>query len=154
MHNVYHHAMATQDDYVKTALRLPRALHAAIQAAADASSKSMNAEIIARLQRTDESSLEDLRTIRAQALQIANLEFNSARQQSEIERLKMLLAIAVSYLPKSDPHAQEIIDEFNFYKPDKALVESLAAEMKKHLAAIRSAYDDLDEVVPRRKDHK
>lgn len=42
--------MAKQDDFVKTALRIPRALHAQIQEAADASGRSMNAEMIDRLQ--------------------------------------------------------------------------------------------------------
>jgi hypothetical protein len=42
--------MAKQDDFVKTALRLPRALHIEIQAAAEASGRSMNAEMIDRLQ--------------------------------------------------------------------------------------------------------
>lgn len=42
--------MATQDDFVKTALRLPRSLHAEIQASAAAAGRSMNAEIIDRLQ--------------------------------------------------------------------------------------------------------
>lgn len=42
--------MAKQDDFVKTALRLPRALHTEIQAAAEASGRSMNAEMIDRLQ--------------------------------------------------------------------------------------------------------
>lgn len=43
-------AMANQDDFVKTALRLPRDLHAEIQAAAISTGRSMNAEIIGRLQ--------------------------------------------------------------------------------------------------------
>lgn len=43
-------AMATQDEYVKTAFRLPRDLHADIQASAEQNGRSMNAEIIARLQ--------------------------------------------------------------------------------------------------------
>lgn len=42
--------MATQDHFVKTALRLPPRLHAEIQAAANAAGRSMNAEIIDRLQ--------------------------------------------------------------------------------------------------------
>ena len=41
--------MAKQDDFVKTALRIPRTLHAQIQQAAEASGRSMNAEIIDRL---------------------------------------------------------------------------------------------------------
>lgn len=42
--------MANQDDFIKTALRIPRGLHAGIQAAAEQSGRSMNAEIIGRLQ--------------------------------------------------------------------------------------------------------
>ncbi|WP_261522966.1 Arc family DNA-binding protein [Burkholderia multivorans] len=38
-----------QDDYLKTALRLPRDLHARIQEAAQQHSRSMNAEIVHRL---------------------------------------------------------------------------------------------------------
>lgn len=39
-----------QDDYIKTALRLPRDLHAEIKDAAEYHGRSMNAEIIARLE--------------------------------------------------------------------------------------------------------
>lgn len=52
---VYHVRMATQDNYVKTALRLPRELHAKLQDAADATSKSMNAEIVSRLDKSFDS---------------------------------------------------------------------------------------------------
>lgn len=48
--------MANQDDFVKTALRLPRGLHAHIQAAAAAAGRSMNAEIIDRLQSEPEDA--------------------------------------------------------------------------------------------------
>lgn len=41
--------LTPQDDYMKTALRLPRELHARIQEAASSSGRSMNAEIVARL---------------------------------------------------------------------------------------------------------
>jgi len=42
-------ATSYQDDYMKTALRLPRDLHAKIQEAATTSGKSLNSELIARL---------------------------------------------------------------------------------------------------------
>lgn len=42
--------LAPQDDYMKTALRLPRDVHARIQEAATAAGRSMNAEMVARLQ--------------------------------------------------------------------------------------------------------
>lgn len=41
--------ISDQKDFLKTALRLPRDLHARIQEAAEASGRSMNAEILARL---------------------------------------------------------------------------------------------------------
>ncbi|MFT0167522.1 Arc family DNA-binding protein [Paraburkholderia mimosarum] len=66
--------MANQDDFIKTALRLPRELHTAIRAAAESASKSMNSEIIGRLHeslRTDEagSILERLNSREAQLLE-------------------------------------------------------------------------------------
>ncbi|MGI4847557.1 MAG: Arc family DNA-binding protein [Janthinobacterium lividum] len=43
--------MATkQDDFIKTALRLPRDLHSEVQESAEKNGRSMNAEIIARLE--------------------------------------------------------------------------------------------------------
>ena len=45
-------ATSKQDDYIKTALRLPRDLHAKIISAADNAERTMNAEIISRLQST------------------------------------------------------------------------------------------------------
>lgn len=44
--------ISDQSDFLKTALRLPRDLHARIQKAAELSGRSMNAEIIARMQRS------------------------------------------------------------------------------------------------------
>lgn len=45
-------------DIQKTALRLPRDLHTAIHEAADASGRTMNAEIVHRLQRTFDEDAE------------------------------------------------------------------------------------------------
>lgn len=44
--------MATQDNYIKTAFRIPRALHSKILASAEEKGRSMNAEIIDRLERS------------------------------------------------------------------------------------------------------
>lgn len=41
--------MAKQDDYIKTALRMPKALHARLTAQAEAKGRSLNAEFIASL---------------------------------------------------------------------------------------------------------
>lgn len=42
--------MATQDDYIRTALRVPPDLHAQIHEAAKGNNRTFNAEIVARLQ--------------------------------------------------------------------------------------------------------
>lgn len=44
--------MATQDDYIRTALRVPPGLHAQIHEAAKSNNRTFNAEIVARLQST------------------------------------------------------------------------------------------------------
>lgn len=46
--------LSDQSDFLKTALRLPRGLHASIQEAAHANGRSMNAEIIERLRQSFE----------------------------------------------------------------------------------------------------
>jgi hypothetical protein len=56
-----------QDDYIKTALRLPPELHAEIKSAAEYHGRSMNAEIIARLAGTS-ASAATLDTLAAQQL--------------------------------------------------------------------------------------
>ena len=48
--------MATQDDYIRTALRVPPDLHAQIHGAAKENNRTFNAEIVARLQQTFENS--------------------------------------------------------------------------------------------------
>lgn len=42
--------MATQDDFIRTALRVPPDLHKAIHEAASSANRTFNAEIVARLQ--------------------------------------------------------------------------------------------------------
>lgn len=44
--------ISKQEDFLKTALRLPRDLHAKIHEAADEAGRSMNAEIVARLEQS------------------------------------------------------------------------------------------------------
>jgi hypothetical protein len=50
--------MAKQDDYVKTALRLPPALHASLTRSAAERGRSLNAEFVARLERSFEAPSE------------------------------------------------------------------------------------------------
>lgn len=50
--------MATQDDYIRTALRVPPGLHAQIHEAAKSNNRTFNAEIVARLEQTFSGPVE------------------------------------------------------------------------------------------------
>ncbi|MFM0227859.1 Arc family DNA-binding protein [Paraburkholderia dipogonis] len=83
-----------QDDYLKTALRLPRDLHAKIQEAGLANGRSMNAEIVARL----EAGFDEPPKKFLEALDFAKAinEYGDAIRQlmnQDRERKSMLLAI-------------------------------------------------------------
>ena len=51
--------MATQDDYIRTALRVPPDLHAQIHEHAKSNNRTFNAEIVARLQASFNATPED-----------------------------------------------------------------------------------------------
>jgi hypothetical protein len=76
--------MAHQDDFIKTALRLPRALHASIREAAQLGGKSMNAEIIGRLQ--DSLRAEEVGSVLAQLKSREAELLDANRQQLEVMR--------------------------------------------------------------------
>lgn len=89
MRIAYHHGMATQDDYIKTAFRIPRGIHADISAAAQAKGRSLNAELIARLQRSLGSDPEVPTKHLEERLVAAHMEI--AVLQREISILKSIL---------------------------------------------------------------
>lgn len=76
--------MAHQDDFIKTALRLPRRLHASIREAAQLGGKSMNAEIIGRLQ--DSLRVEEVGSVLAQLKSREAELLDANRQQLEVMR--------------------------------------------------------------------
>jgi hypothetical protein len=93
-----------QDDFIKTALRLPRNLHAAIQSAAERSGRSMNAEIIAILEssfRTDTALEELTRSVKRMERQMAAQALDTVMQRMNATGVGMLLAELVSKLEPS-----------------------------------------------------
>jgi hypothetical protein len=78
-----------QDDYLKTALRLPRRLHTKIQEAGLASGRSMNAEIVARLERsfTGSVDLDAPKDIAARAVEV----FEDELKKGVVQALNKLL---------------------------------------------------------------
>lgn len=78
-----------QDDYLKTALRLPRDLHAKIQQIANDSGRSMNAEIVERLTRSfeaEDSSPERIQSLEQSNQQLSRALETMARYLADMER--------------------------------------------------------------------
>ncbi|EER61561.1 Arc domain protein DNA binding domain protein [Acidovorax delafieldii 2AN] len=90
--------MATQDDYIRTALRVPPELHARIHQAAKANTRTFNAEIVARLEASFAASVfpardhEDLNSMLD--ISIAQMDFHMAQNhvaqaRDEFSRARM-----------------------------------------------------------------
>jgi hypothetical protein len=80
--------MATQDDYIKTALRLPRNLHSRLINSAQQTGKSMNAEMIARLSASfDAEARKPKKETEALAAQQADLQKIVEGLQTAIEQM-------------------------------------------------------------------
>ena len=77
-------ATSFQDDYIKTALRLPRDLHAQLMEASKVQGKSLNSELIERLRQ----SFEESKTVESLAMEYS---FEATNLKREIERLSKLL---------------------------------------------------------------
>jgi hypothetical protein len=65
--------MGFQNDYIKTALRLPRKLHSCIQESAGRSGRSMNAEIISRLESSFRGEQERIDQLAAEVAALRRL---------------------------------------------------------------------------------
>lgn len=72
--------MANQDDYIRITLRIPKDLHGRLSELAEETSKSMNAEIIGRLEAS----------VLAESLDVALLPASKARQIAGASRKKMV----------------------------------------------------------------
>lgn len=74
--------MATQDDYIRTALRVPPDLHSRIHDAAKSNNRTFNAEIVARLEQSFSSPVhpEDLPSfIRDELAKLVDQKLSGAR---------------------------------------------------------------------------
>lgn len=99
--------MDDQDRYTRITLRIPKDLHAKLQSAADDSSKSMNAEIIARLgdsfvERKESSALaENLRIVWTDEIRQITEEASRKVLSEEIQELRKFFDQMVK---KNSPH--------------------------------------------------
>lgn len=87
----------SQDDFQKTALRLPRALHAQLHAAAADAGRSYNAEIVARLQQTFAQDRADtLDRIEEHMKRFTEAQARMEKREEELTALLIAQAAAAS----------------------------------------------------------
>lgn len=127
--DVYHLGMATQDDYIKTALRLPRDLHSRLLHSAEAKGRSLNAELIDRLQGEDAPSAL-VEVIARQNAQIAERDLELHAQRLEITGLASTLRLA----------SKLILNNAQWTKEDLTKFSRSASDLIKH---IPESVDDL-----------
>lgn len=88
--------MATQDDYIRTALRVPPDLHAQLHEAAKVNNRTFNAEIVARLQASFDPLSTTLDVIHQKGMQEAIVKaletFVLPTVRAEIEATREQLA--------------------------------------------------------------
>jgi|GEM_PF-3220172 len=75
--------MATQDDYIRTALRVPPELHTKIHESARENNRTFNAEIVARLEASFSSQTEPGGALTALAMRLAQAENELALSKME-----------------------------------------------------------------------
>lgn len=82
--------MATQDDYIRTALRVPPELHAQIHASAKANNRTFNAEIVARLQESFHVKGAGVASLQLEAAGDANILKSFERSNLENRLMELL----------------------------------------------------------------
>lgn len=108
----YNRPMATQDEYIKTALRLPRDLHRNVQDSAERNGRSMNAELVDRLA----SSFLDLSAEYKVAIDAQQQALTAYKRMDEInhrllaELGRMILALA-ERMPNSNDNIVDAMTE-------------------------------------------
>ncbi|MFJ2456650.1 Arc family DNA-binding protein [Pseudomonas protegens] len=93
--------MAIQDEYIRITLRIPKELHSLLADSAEQTSKSMNAEILARLQESfSQREIEpELKTLENKLNLTRMLALNS---EHSLNSTILALANLISVTPNSD----------------------------------------------------
>lgn len=107
--------MALQDEYTRITLRIPQDLHARLANAAENTSKSLNAEIIARLQESFSRSTIHNTTIRgdfvaADSREIAD-QVERRFRESTMEKMVTVIALAAAFPDAvTDAHRRQLLE--------------------------------------------
>ena len=95
-------ATSYQDDYIKTALRLPRDLHSKIQGSATAAGRSLNSELIERLRQSFEgvsihgTTDEAMFKLRDEVIKALYTDFVPVKQMQEMVEAEVALRLSTT----------------------------------------------------------
>lgn len=87
--------MAKQDDYIKTALRIPRVLHSQLMESSASRGRSLNAEFIERLDSSFEAKDQS-----ALAQRVAHLELELLTRQLDLAWFSTLISDVSPHIPQ------------------------------------------------------
>ena len=125
-----------EDDYTRITLRIPKELHQKLTEAAKSSSKSMNAEIVARLDNSFDSPSSDLliHTMARMDFMLADAETESIQHRLRVNELVLALKMAISLIPEdllaSKPEIRSLVEE---WKSDIAELPTDLEDLKREV---------------------
>lgn len=128
-----------QDDWVRTALRLPAELHAQVHAAADAAGRSFNAEIIERLVNAEHLERRLTELVKQMGHDVATAhQFKAERDQlrAEVERLDREVKAALALTAEQEALLRASDEQ-------KADLRAQLAQLTKALDTARAALEPL-----------
>ena len=119
--------MPTDENTIKTSVRLPKSLHAELERAAHAGGLTVNGEMVFRMQ-------HDPRAEHASAL----IEMINERDQATIEHLRKQVQMLWSALDRADGVLEQVSGAMTHVSP-----ESRLAELKREVEYARQLIDTL-----------
>lgn len=133
------------DRYTRITLRIPKDLHARLDEEADRTSKSLNAEIIARLQQSFEPKQDSVT-----ALMLAKLQRDQMEAEMEAWRWRMLandVARVLKYASSAVANKRATPDEARDWA--KEAEGALSKTPREDMAALGTKYQNLMDAVAR-----
>lgn len=108
--------MATQDDFIRTALRVPPDLHKLLHRAATTSNRTFNAEIIARLQSSfDEQASKAATHINELELELSKQRLHTFAERNKATQYSLALMQMAERLPPGafadNPRVEEVLQD-------------------------------------------
>lgn len=135
-----------EDRYTRITLRIPKELHSQLQQAADDTSKSMNAEIVARLEQSfgggDGSDRLSQTLKELESLQLmASLNY-------EIQRATMMVGVLHPQVNQAWWRLQEVLKSGSVEEQAKASAsfEKLQAQMQRYMTDISDVEKDISAI--------